>query len=732
MNVGAQLTLPASDQNASEQTRLRVAAGSCLDCGGDVAAELRKIPGVRGVVVHAAAGVIVVDHDKGVSSAELGGRVARLGLRVQPTAHRPDGHGTVWWRQPTVRALAGAGVLLLAGLLAEKAFGLAGPAAALYWATLFVGGIYPMRSGLAAARRGRLTISTLLVVAAAGAVALGVIEEAAVLVVVFSLGEVLEGYASDRARRAIRALMRLAPPLALRARADGTQEKVPVEALQPDDAIVVRPGERVATDGSVVEGTSAIDQSAVTGESLPVDVAPGSTVFGGTLNGNGGLLIRVTKEYGDTTLARIIRQVEEAQASKGRAQRFADRFGAVYTPAMFAVAALVAVIPPLLGHGVGDWVYRSLVVLTVSCSCALVMSVPISIIAAVTRAARAGILIKGGAHLEALASVRVVAFDKTGTVTLGRPRLTDVVPFGERDADEILRLAAGVEAASEHPLAGAVLRAAEERGLRWENGRDLRAIPGMGVEATVSGRRLFVGKPQKHLPDDVARALAGSAAEGKTAVILSSGSELLGLLAIADEVRPHAAEVVSSLRRLGIEHIVMLTGDNEPTAASVARRLGINEYRAALLPEEKTAAVKALRDRHGPIAMVGDGVNDAPALATADVGIAMGAAGTDVALETADVALMADDLGKLPEAIVLARRARANLRQNITMSLVAVAALVAGALMGELSLTTGLLLNEGSALLIIGNGLRLLATRAADQGSPAANENPHLVGLREG
>lgn len=726
------MTLLASDQNASEQTRLRVAAGSCLDCGGDVAAGLREIPGVRGVVVHAAAGVIVVDHDKGVSSTELEGRIARLGLRLQPTANRPGAHGTAWWRQPTVRALAAAGALLIAGLFVEKAFGLARPAAALYWATLLVGGIYPVRSGLAAARRGRLTISTLLVVAAGGAVALGVIEEAALLVVVFSLGEVLEGYAGDRARRAIRALMRLAPPLALRQRSDGTQETVPVETLQPGDSIVVRPGERVATDGVVVEGTSAIDQSAVTGESLPVEVAPSSTVFGGTLNGNGGLQIRVTKQYADTTLARIIRQVEEAQARKGRAQRFADRFGAVYTPAMFAVAALVAVIPPLLGYGVREWIYRSLVVLTVSCSCALVMSVPMSIIAAITRAARRGILIKGGAHLEALASVRVVAFDKTGTLTLGRPRLTDVLPFGEHDADEILRLAAGVEAASEHPLAGAVLRAARERGLRWETGRDLRAIPGVGVEATVSGQRLFVGKPQQQLPDHVARALAGSAAEGKTAVILSGGSELLGLLAIADEVRPHAAEVVSSLRHLGIEHIVMLTGDNEPTAAAVARRLGIDEYRAALLPEEKTATVKALRDRYGPIAMVGDGVNDAPALATADVGIAMGAAGTDVALETADVALMGDDLGKLPEAIVLARRARANLRQNITMSLVVVAALVVGALTGELSLTTGLLLNEGSALLIIGNGLRLLATRAADQGSPAANENPRLVGVREG
>lgn len=727
--MSGRATRIAASQEAGRQTRLRVASGSCLECVGDVPAPLRELTGVRSVQVHAAAGVIVVEHDDTITAAELEDAAARNGLRLQPSGTRASGRASRWWRQPKTVALAVAVVLLISGLLLEKVFALAPAATVLYWATLAVGGIYPARSGLASLAKGRLNISALLVVAAGGAVALGVIEEAALLVVVFSLGEVLEGYAGSRARHAIEGLMRLAPPLALRVRPDGTQETVAVEELRPEDTVLVRPGERVPTDGAVVEGRSAVDQGAVTGESLPVEVGPGSSVFGGTLNGNGALQVRVTKDYADTTLARIIRQVEEAQASKGQAQRFADRFGAVYTPAMFAVAALVAVVPPLLGSGVREWIYRSLVVLTVSCSCALVISVPVSIVAGITRAARRGILIKGGAHLEALACVRVVALDKTGTVTLGEPRLTDVLPFGGREPDEVLLLAAGVEAASEHPLAGAILSAARERGLRWETGRDLRAIPGVGVEATVADQRLFVGRPQNAVPDEVTRALARYAAAGKTAVILAQDSEPLGVLAVADVARTQAAAAVAGLRRLGIQHVVMLTGDNEATAAAVSRTVGIDEFRASLLPEEKTAAVKALRDRLGPIAMVGDGVNDAPALATADVGIAMGAAGTDVALETADVALMADDLGKLPEAIALARRARANVRQNITLSLLAVAVLVAGALAGGLSLTTGLLLNEGSALLIIGNGLRLLATTRRDE-TPDAHAEPHLVGQR--
>ncbi len=544
-------------------------------------------------------------------------------------------------------------------------------------------------------------------------------EEAALLVVVYSLGEVLEAYASDRARGAIRKLMALVPPIAQREKPDGGVEPVPVETLAPGDVVIVRPGERLPTDGEIIAGRSSLDQSPVTGESIPVEVSKGSTVFGGTINGTGALKVRVTKEYADTTIARIIRQVQEAQASKGQAERFADRFGAVYTPAMFVLAIAVAVIPLVFGGDVREWVYRALVVLTVSCSCALVISVPVAVVAAISRAARLGILVKGGVYLERLASVRVAVFDKTGTLTWGRPRLTDVVPVTGSRAEDVLRLAASVEVGSEHPLASAIVRSADDRQIQRSPAVDVRALPGVGVEGTVDGARVFVGRLGNAGSPEVADLLQRLQEEGKTAVVVDVAGHVKGVLAVADEVRPHAAEVIGSLRALGLRHVVMLTGDNERTASAIARTVGIDDWRASLLPHEKTAAVEALQKEYGALAMVGDGINDAPALATADVGIAMGAAGTDVALETADVALMGDDLAKLPEAVRLAGRAMENIRQNIGLSLATVALLVIGALGGWLSLTTGLLLNEGSALLIIANGLRLLASGGT--GTPTAH-----------
>jgi Cd2+/Zn2+-exporting ATPase len=503
---------------------------------------------------------------------------------------------------------------------------------------------------------------------------------------------------------------------------DGAREEVAVELLEPGDVVLVRPGERLPTDGVVVAGTSAVDQSAVTGESIPVEVAAGTDVFGGTVNGVGALEIRVTKEYADTTLARIIRQVEEAQSAKGSGQRFADRFGAVYTPAMFGLALVVALVPPLAGASAREWIYRALVVLVVSCSCGLVMSVPATVVAAISRAARSGILIKGGAYLEALAEVRAVAFDKTGTLTRGRPELTDLQSFDGLDRSELLRLAASVEAASEHPLAAAIVGAAEAEAVGLLPAADLRAHPGVGVEASVDGQRLFVGRLDSDGDSSAYARLKELEAAGKTAIVVADADRRpLGLIAVADELRPEAAEVVTALRELGIERVLMLTGDNERVAGAIARRVGIDDWRANLLPEDKTAAIESLRQEHGAIAMLGDGVNDAQALAVAQIGIAMGAAGSDVAIETADVALMADDLTRLPAAIRLARRALANIRQNIVMSLATIAVLIPAALLGYLSLTTGLLLNEGTALLIIANGLRLLRdTQAASSPQPAS------------
>lgn len=616
-----------------------------------------------------------------------------------------------WWRKPETVTLAVAAVLLAVGLIVEWTIHSEPVALALFWASIIVGGVYPLRSAVRAVRNKRLTISVLLVVAAIGAIALGVIEEAAMLVVIFSLGEAMEAYATDRARGSISALMELAPPTANRV-TDGSQtETVAVEELHPGDVVLVRPGERLPTDGVVAEGVSWVDASPVTGESVPVEATVSTEVFGGSLNGNGVLRVQVTKEHYDTVLARVIEQVEEAQAKRGGAERFADRFSAVYTPAMFVLAIVVALVLPLLGFEWREAIYRALVVLVVSCSCALVISVPVSVVTAIARGARDGILIKGGIYLERLADIKVVAFDKTGTLTRGRPALAGVTPVGDVTEHDALALAAAVEGGSEHPIASAIVTGARAHNLTIPAAWNARALPGAGMEATVNGRALHIGRPTDadRTDPDVGRAVSQAEAEGRTAVVLRDASRPLAVVAVADQLRPDAQSTIDELRALGIKRILMLTGDNTTVAKSTATDLGLDDYRAELLPEDKSAAVLELRETYGVIAMVGDGVNDAPALANADLAIAMGAAATDVALETADVALMADELDRLPAAIRLSRRARNNIKINIALSLAIVAVLIVAALAGWMSLTTGLLLNEGSAALIILNGLRMLA-----------------------
>ena len=624
-------------------------------------------------------------------------------VAVRPRARR-------WWQKPEMVTLAVAAVLLVAGLVVEWTIHSEPVALALFWGAILIGGVYPLRSAIRAVRHKRLTITVLLVVAAIGAIALGVIEEAAMLVVIFSLGEAMEAYATDKARGSISALMELAPPTANRLNDDGATKTVAVEELHPGDVGLVRPGGRLPTDGAVIDGASWVDASPVTGESVPVEATAGTEVFGGSLNGNGVLRIEVTKEYYDTVLARVIEQVEEAQANRSGAERFADKFGAVYTPAMFALAIAVALVLPLLGFEWREAIYRALVVLVVSCSCALIISVPVSVVTAIARGARDGILIKGGIYLERLADIKAVAFDKTGTLTRGRPTLAQVTPLDGISEDEALTLAAAVETGSEHPIATAIVAGARDRGLTIPAVQDARALPGAGMEATLDGRTLHIGRPTDEDRTDgtAGPALAHAEAEGCTAVVLRDDTRPLAVVAVADQLRPDAESTLTELRDLGVERVLMLTGDNATVARSTAQALGLDDYRAELLPEDKSAAIRELREKHGVIAMVGDGVNDAPALANADLAIAMGAASTDVALETADVALMADELDRLPAAIRLSRRARNNIKINIALSLTVVAILIVAALAGWMSLTTGLLLNEGSAALIILNGLRML------------------------
>ncbi len=719
---------PAGPGLVSDRYRV---AGGCLDCAGDLAGALGRLPGAQQVQVLGAAGVVVIGHDGAVTPDLVAERAAQLGLELFPAGEpsRPAGERSRWWRSPRVLLLAAAELLLDAGLAAGHIAGQHAAATGLYLATVAVGGIFPVRSAWQIVRRRRLSIGTLLVAGSIGALALGVFAEAAMLVVVFSAGALMEDYVADKARSSIRALMALTPLAAARLQPDGTTERVAVEDLQPGELVLVRPGERLPTDGTVAAGSSWVDQSPVTGESIPAEATPGCEVFGGTVNGLGTLTIQVTKPYRETVLARVIEQVEQAQARRGTAQRFADKFGAIYTPVMFTLAALVAVAGPAAGLTLREAVYRGLVILVVSCSCALVISVPTAVIAAISRSARDGILIKGGIHLETLARVRAVAFDKTGTLTAGKPVLADLIPLNGYDPRTVLSLAAAVEAASEHPLAAAIVAAAARHGPAAVPATNAQAMPGVGVSGSVGGHQVSVTRPPGPggLPEAACRQLAALRDGGNTVVLVSIDSDPAGLLAIADQLRAEVPAAVSALHGLGIDRVVMLTGDDPRTAAAIATTARIGDWRAGLLPEDKTAAVAALRGHGGPVAMVGDGINDAPALATADVGIAMGAAGTDVALETADIALMADQLAKLPAAIRLARKAVGVIRENIGLSLAAIAALDTGALTGHLSLAAGLLLNEGSAVLIIANGLRLLRHPAP---LPPASQDPGWDGTR--
>jgi len=524
----------------------------------------------------------------------------------------------------------------------------------------------------------------------------------------------------ERARSAIRPLMQLTPNEALRlVRENGEprQERVPVTELAVGDHILVRPGERVPMDGEVISGESAVNQSAITGESLPVDVSAGSQVYAGSINGSGALEVRVTRLAQDTTIARIIRLVAEAQEQRAPSQRFVDAFARRYTPAVIALAAAIAVIPPLFfGAPFLTWFYRALVLLVIACPCALVISTPVSIVSALAAAARHGVLIKGGAYLEAAGNLKAIAFDKTGTLTQGRPTVTDVIPFNGLSADELLALAASVESASEHPLAHAIVHEARHRNLPLRETLGFVARAGRGAQAQVNGRLYRIGNREffdgdLNLGTEERARLHALEAEGKTVMLVADDNAILGLVAVSDRIRPEVAETVAALHRAGIRRTVLLTGDNPRTAAAIARQAGMDEARAQLLPEQKVNAMAELLEEHDAVGMVGDGVNDAPALARATVGIAMGGAGTAQALETADIVLMSDDLRKLPFAIRLSRAARAIIQQNIALSLGIKALFLALALPGWTTLWMAVFADMGASLLVTLNGMRLLRFR---------------------
>ncbi|MDD3398248.1 MAG: heavy metal translocating P-type ATPase [Candidatus Methanomethylophilaceae archaeon] len=571
-----------------------------------------------------------------------------------------------------------------------------------------LGGHFWIKEGLAELwYEKKVGISILMLVATAGAALLGLWEEAAFLAFLYGAAEGVEEYTYARTRGSIRALMDLVPKEATVLR-NGKEARIPATDLKVGDVFFVKPGESIPTDGSITKGMSSIDEAPVTGESVPVSKKEGMKVFAGTLNLDGALEVQATASFEDNTVSKIIHMVEEAQEQKGRAQQFIDRFGDRYSPIILAGGVLLMVIPYLLGLNVSVWFERAVVFLVAAAPCALVMSTPVAVAAGIGRSGKNGVLIKGGIHLENLGRVTVVAFDKTGTLTKGKPLVTDIVALNGTE-EEVLRLACGVEKCSEHPLANAIVERATLAGISTVPVSGFQALVGTGAKATVEGREIFVGSPEMF--DGLANISAGLKEaerlrlEGKTVVFVGTKDSILGVIALKDQIRPEAKKVVHELHAMGIK-VVMLTGDNEVTAHAVAMELGIDEVHASLKPEDKITAIRELKTKYGTVAMVGDGINDAPALAESSVGIAMGVAGTDAAIEAADVALMADELTKLPYALRIGRKANIISRQNILFSMLVLMVLIPSALLGALTVALAVLLHESSELIAVGNGLR--------------------------
>ena len=685
-----------------------------MDCQDEVRIIEKKLISLVGIkdfhIYLATQGIKVVYDPSLISIQQIIKSIAETGMKALVVKEaRPK---IAWWKEKRIIALSLCGIFTLTAFVLEKV-GWKGIITLIFHSlAIIIGGYYPAKMAFNALKTLTLNIRTLMVTGAVGAVTLGLWEEAAMLVFIYLLGDILEIYTVSKSRGAIRMLMELAPKEAL-VRRDGKEIILPVEEVRITDQIIIRPGEKIPLDGKVIKGYSSVDQSPITGESIPVEKKEGDEVFAGTLNQRGVLEVVVTKLSKDTTLAKIIHLVEEAQARKSSYQRFGEKFGKYYTPSMFALAFAVAVVPSLLIGGFSYWFYRGLVVLVVSCSCGIALSVPVAVIAAIGNAARHGVLIKGGIYLELAEKLKVIAFDKTGTITIGKPSVTGIIPLNNQTEETILKLAASIENYSEHPLGETIVNQARERGLNLQAVDVFESLPGMGAKAKIGACEYYIGNKrlfsQYTIPVDKIQAqISELEKQGKTVVLLGSEKGILGIIAVADKVRREAKNVIQTLKKGGIERVIMLTGDNEGTSETIAREVGVDEYYAKLLPEDKVAAVKKLKEKNSYIAMVGDGVNDAPAMAEADIGIAMGAAGTDIAIETSDFVLMSDDLAKIPYIIKLSRRTISNIRQNIIVSLLIIVFLVPIAVSGWISLVPGLLINEIGGLIVIVNGLRLL------------------------
>ena len=706
----------ASIVNRYHHALIPIEGMDCSDCVTVIEHGVGRLDGVLATNVNYATQQMRVEFDaQKTSQGAIEKRVRSLGYTIPV-------EGLQSWYQANRELIFSllCGLLLLIGWLGETFLGFPTAVSVGFFVGAYIfGGWDISRHAIHTLRERHFDTDLLMVLAAIGAALLGEFAEGALLLFLFSLGHALEERALDRARAAIRALADLAPKTAL-VRRDGTETEMPVEQLKLGDVVIVRPGVRVPVDGEISVGQSGVDQSPVTGESVPVDKSPGDKAFAGSINGEGALEVRVTRLARDSTLARVMKMVEEAQTQKSPTQQLTERFEHVFVPAVLIADALLIAVPPLFGVPFQASFLRAMTLLVAASPCALALGTPAAILAGVAQAARNGVLVKGGAHLENLGRLKAIAFDKTGTITHGQPEVTDVVPLSDAEVneDQLLALAAAVESRSGHPLAQAVVRAAQAKGLSLPDVGDVESITGRGLRSSVNGQAALIGSLQLMeesgiIVSDVAREMIESLqAQGKTIMTITLDTQLIGVLALADTLRPDAKPAMAALKQIGVRKTVMLTGDNARVAAAIAQQVGLTDFRADLMPEDKVTTIRDLVARHGEVAMVGDGVNDAPALANATVGIAMGGAGTDVALETADVALMGDDLSKLPFAVGLGRAARTIIVQNLVISLGVIGLLVIASVTGWAGIGVAIVFHEGSTIAVVLNALRLLGYRS--------------------
>jgi Cd2+/Zn2+-exporting ATPase len=705
----------------------------CPDCAASIEKAVNQIPGVLWAGANFAAGQLYAEFERGaVGITEIARTVEMHGVRAcsvngadtSGSVARPGGRFGEWWAAN--RRMAGT-VLSTALTIAGAALSsLHLPSASIgtYAAAVVVGGWSISRGAWMSARSRAIDMNVLMTLAVAGACGIGEWFEAATVVALYNIGAQLQAYTIDRTRRSIRALINLSPKRATVLRDNATE--VRVEDVRVGDIVMVKPGERIPLDGKVISGKSIVNEAPITGESVPVDKASGDVVFAGSLNGNGAIEFRATHAYKDTTLARIIHRVEEAQAQRAPTQQYIDRFAAKYTPVVVCLAVAIAIVPPLVALAFPNaqhltpnapwpfWFHRALSLLIIACPCALVISTPVAFVTAIGSASRKGVLIKGGAFLEQVGRLKALLYDKTGTLTQGKFELQEVIPLNGMASDSILEIAASMEARSEHPLASAIVEEARSRHLNFPHAEEFEAMPGLGARAKVGGVRYVIGSP-RYL--DSAKINLNGAAEkiselesaGKSAVVLSSDREAVGVLTLADAARAHVSQTVSEIAEMGIRGQAIMSGDNEYVTRAIAAVAGIQDFHAGLLPEQKLALVADYRGKFGPVGMIGDGINDAPALAAADVGIAMGAAASETAIETADIALLGDNLSRLPWLIRLGRRTNGIVRQNVAFSLATKGALLIAAAFIGMPLWLAVLGDVGVSLIVTMNALRLMS-----------------------